>query len=657
MKTKINKMGLRSLLGIFAIAIFAAVAWTLVASNASAVEDEAEYCNSPNSEIITEGEYAAEEQQNTTYQISFNIQGLDEGDTPSFQLLNHKDPVLYNLGDKITFEGSKSEVSYDTDGSWIAVYNEDDGFVFTATNIGYEVDSFGPSPFPKTIDNNYDFVINLKKSEKPYTIYLNVWDVGSSPIENANVKLVDTNFNLLAGPVSTNEYGEAEFVDLSASKATGILVINHADYCDYNEVVTDQDYFGEHSASKYVRLPGLSEADTILSSDDPLLKHFDVEIQRIEEPYPPVIQCYQSNTLHLWFDFLRQYTNVTIDEDGIVNLSQVGEKVSNTMTISPTCETGYVIKHWLVDTGNNEYKPVEPGESFTIKATESAKFDAKPVFEKAPEPIEPFIVRGQVIDENSGNPVPNATVGFYNSDLDIDLDEPLVSTASDENGYYVLDGCSLGEEKAEVLKLSCSAKHYVNILANYEFEPTDIIDGVAEVDIELDPAMIDLYCDGPEHQFFTVVMTKQEVGKDPEIMYSKNLEFVGIGGGYSYSNEEMEMIMNVEDGGVLVSNQIGEDVTETITIIPTAAEGYTFDNYLVNNKTQYRAGDSIDLIKTLEEEEIVKMYVNYIPNGEGGGDIAQTGDTIAYAVFALAFIAIASGAVYVLRRRRQEFKI
>lgn len=80
----------------------------------------------------------------------------------------------------------------------------------------------------------------------------------------------------------------------------------------------------------------------------------------------------------------------------------------------------------------------------------------------APEPITDFTVKGQVVDPDK-NPVPNATVGYFNSDVDIDTDDPLITTLTDADGNFVLEGCYTRAKDPEDLHLTYMAKNYANV--------------------------------------------------------------------------------------------------------------------------------------------------------------------------------------------------
>lgn len=275
-----------------------------------------------------------------------------------------------------------------------------------------------------------------------------------------------------------------------------------------------------------------------------------------------------------------------------------------------------------------------------------------------PKPIDAFKVKGQVINSNS-NPVPNATVGFFNSNVDIDLDEPLVTTHTDENGNFVLEGCYTGEKNPTDLQLTYMAKHYANINVKAKLNYEDIKDGVLELKnpLVLKPCMIDLYCDGPEHQYFTITTIIQYSGEEPTIQYNKNFEYIGLNFGAANSNDEESMVLEVKDGGVLYTANTSETDkgprTETLEIVPHCVDGYSFVNYLVNNERTYKVGDSIDLFELIESGDKANIYINYSPIA-GIENVAQTGDNGAFVISVLAIISLAATAVFVARRKKKS---
>lgn len=294
-----------------------------------------------------------------------------------------------------------------------------------------------------------------------------------------------------------------------------------------------------------------------------------------------------------------------------------------------------------------------------LKFTKGQYIDNSFVIEKnaAPKPITDFTVKGQIVDE-SGNPVPNATVGFYNNDLNSDLDEPMVSALTDEDGYFVLEGCSTGtgEDFEEGLEITITAKHYA-----MDYRPLyykDIVDGVLDIEdpIEIEPALVDLYSDSPQHKSFNITVVVQQKGSEPVTVLSRNFEYFGTDFGSASANADDEIVFNISDNGVLICVHTESDYTETITITPNSQDGYIFDNYLVNDKTSYRVGDSIDLAQTLMDDRVAKINTNYVADtSTDTPSIAKTSDQNIYGVVALIAVVATTGTLLVLRRRKLSF--
>ena len=268
-----------------------------------------------------------------------------------------------------------------------------------------------------------------------------------------------------------------------------------------------------------------------------------------------------------------------------------------------------------------------------------------------PKPITSFKVTGTVVDKE-GKPIPNASIGFYNSDVDLDLEEPLISTLSAEDGSFVLDGCYSGTTDPRDLKITYTAKHYDSDMEPISYEEAE----TGEVDLgELDAlkdAVLDLYSDSPEHKSFTVTAYYQEKGEDqPELLFCRTVEYFGKAMDEN-SNEE-NYIFDISDNGVITNVDAGEYGTTTTTVVPNGQDGYKFDNYLINDKTTYRAGDSVDIMEHMKADSYARVAVNYTA-ADGDAKISQTGDASPFVVLSIVAIAAAAGAVFVLRRRGQQ---
>lgn len=276
-------------------------------------------------------------------------------------------------------------------------------------------------------------------------------------------------------------------------------------------------------------------------------------------------------------------------------------------------------------------------------------FEKKP----APEPIKSFKVVGTVFDYE-GNVIPNADIWFYNSDVDFDLEPPLLTTKAGEDGKFALDGCYPGAKYPEDLTLVVMAKHYSGETYNIDYE--DAQGGLVDMDethpIVLEPAVIDIYSDNPHHKSFILKVVDQYPGEEPEVVQYKKMEYIGIEG--IKSNGSEDYIYNVQDAGVLYNqSSLDEGGIETVTITPEPEDGFTFANYLINDVDSYTVGQSIDLTKYAGDESGIHVQVNY--NSADSEKIAQTGDSNVYAALALTAIVIAAGVVYIVRRKNENF--
>lgn len=124
MKTKIKRISFTSMMIIFAFAVLIALAWSTVANNAFATDDEAAATDTTNQEFVANDadqnaeEANAEEQANETCKVSFNVGGVEAGKNITYTLT--KDKVLdlsYKIGDKIDFyKGASVTFLEPTDG-------------------------------------------------------------------------------------------------------------------------------------------------------------------------------------------------------------------------------------------------------------------------------------------------------------------------------------------------------------------------------------------------------------------------------------------------------------------------------------------------------------------------------------------------------------
>lgn len=98
------------------VAICGIFIYTAITSIAFAADESA--VNEPNEEISSK-------QESNSFQISFDIKGIDEGDTPKFTLRDSSGYVDYKLGDKITVSKDTLNATYTTDYKTIQVYNSE----------------------------------------------------------------------------------------------------------------------------------------------------------------------------------------------------------------------------------------------------------------------------------------------------------------------------------------------------------------------------------------------------------------------------------------------------------------------------------------------------------------------------------------------------
>lgn len=165
--------------------------------------------------------------------------------------------------------------------------------------------------------------------------------------------------------------------------------------------------------------------------------------------------------------------------------------------------------------------------------------------------------------------------------------------------------------------------------------------------------------DAPEHKWFTITTLYQYEGEDPVIEYHKNWEYIGFNGDLGKFNVDAQMVVEVNNGGVLFCEQTNDYETGTCTerfeIMPHCDDAYGFTNYLVNDETTYNVEGSFDLYRLLITEGLANIYINYAPSyinhDTSVENFAQTGDSSPYVVFGIFIIAAAAGAVFILRRK------
>lgn len=269
MKTKLKKFSLGSLLGIFAIAIVAAVAWSVVASNAFAATDEATTPDGTTSEVA---EATTDNDANVVRKISFNIQGLEDGDEATYVLTNEKkEEVAYTLGSKLDLEvDSTSSVHYTKSqkSPRIEAGNTSSGYVFLVqVPFGYNFKSFSPGKEPK-LDNDVDFSIILEKVQGKYDLEINVRDNLGQSIDGFAISFYDKSLQIVGKAVSADG-GKCYFNDLDASQALGTLVGDGAKvkYADSLTVVRQENYNGLHGTVN-INVDSAANATLMLNAED-----------------------------------------------------------------------------------------------------------------------------------------------------------------------------------------------------------------------------------------------------------------------------------------------------------------------------------------------------------------------------------------------------
>lgn len=377
--------------------------------------------------------------------------------------------------------------------------------------------------------------------------------------------------------------------------------------------------------------------------------------------YSELGQSFENVSLPTLFDLTGQITDGTayydlVPEDGLPLHLEFKDIFGRTSTYTIYSDVAYDDNYWTL---NGKEVSTDPYDQTKLDLYSGQYINNKFVIEKKvkPEPITNFKVKGQIVDE-SGNPVPNATVGFYNYDLDSELDEPMVSALTDEYGNFVLEGCSTGtgEYFDSGLLITIMAKHYS--MGSELIDYYKIGDGEYEFEdaIEIVPAMVDLYSDSPQHKSFNITVVEQQKGSEPVTVLSRNFEYFGTDFGSASANADDEIVFNISDNGVLTCVHTDKDYTETITVTPNSQDGYIFDNYLVNDKTSYRVGDSIDLAQTLKDDHIAQINTNYVADtSTDTPSIAKTSDQNIYGVVALIAVVATTGTLLVLRRRKLSF--
>ena len=121
---------------------------------------------------------ATDNEANVTRKISFNIQGLAEGDTAKYRLDNKTTKGIdYTLGAKLDLEVDKnSSVKYSKipENPSITASGVDGLYSFNLTTpLGYKFIGFSPSVEP-SLDSDVDFSIILETDPTPYTVNLYV---------------------------------------------------------------------------------------------------------------------------------------------------------------------------------------------------------------------------------------------------------------------------------------------------------------------------------------------------------------------------------------------------------------------------------------------------------------------------------------------------
>lgn len=183
--------------------MFVAVAWSTVAGNAFAIDEEATTGGAIEADASDDGlvaedaknnEEATEAQTNETALVNFRFVGLDTGVMPSYELTKNgekvapydpSDPIIVNIGDSVQI------FDREYNGCDIYIYDETEDITYNFTvsaPIGYDL--IGTTPIIAEITQNQTFEFSFKKYEGPYKIEYTVTDNDTGlPVSGAKVVL------------------------------------------------------------------------------------------------------------------------------------------------------------------------------------------------------------------------------------------------------------------------------------------------------------------------------------------------------------------------------------------------------------------------------------------------------------------------------------
>ena len=174
--TKINKISIAAILGFTVIAIMVAVAWSTVASNALATEDESFVNEALPAETEEEANVQEESNEpiaNATIEISIELQGLNPDTQIDVEFSKNREFIPhYDIKDKIIlqYDGIKIPtyvytISENVQKITFADSNEDEYSLYVYTPVGFAFDAFSPAePSGQlTVDTTFTYIY------KPYT--------------------------------------------------------------------------------------------------------------------------------------------------------------------------------------------------------------------------------------------------------------------------------------------------------------------------------------------------------------------------------------------------------------------------------------------------------------------------------------------------------
>ena len=396
MKTKINKISLGSLLGVLTIAIFAAVAWSVVAGNAFATEDETttpELAAPEAQEAPAPEAQPAAEPTNDITQFSIKAAGLPDGVEPEIGLfdLEAYEYIDYKLGDYLEIE-SGAEATTKVDRGIVSLTAKDANheYSFTICNpIGY--DNYNVQPTIKISDKT-DIVIQYQEYTGLYGVQVTVQNSSNQPIPGCQVKYLDTKWNLInTGTTGTD--GTFTFTNLTKDQAVGIVVLDEEGYVTKDVDIDGSDYDKEnHIAGVSLSAVSDSEAAVKLYSKDDNHLNFESkwEVSFVDDPTISSIFYYKLPSLAITAEPDALMGEWTVTPEGkLLNKHTVLTTIVSNYEINPIAKEGYTIDHWTIDKGDGNKFDVKPNDVFTLELEErliaEAFYTNSPV--PGPEPV------------------------------------------------------------------------------------------------------------------------------------------------------------------------------------------------------------------------------------------------------------------------------